>query len=237
MVYWGTQSTFMGLHDRWVQERKHEHYYKLAKKLNYRSRASFKLMQIDDRFGVFREGDSVVDLGASPGGWLQVAQQRVGVRGRVIGVDLRPIRPIEGVTTIIGDITDDKTIMELLEKFDGKADVVLSDMAPNIAGSYSTDHARSVDLCMYAINVCDRLLKKEGKLVVKVFMGDMMDSLLDELRSRFRSVKIHSPAASRETSSEVYIISKGFFASRNIKLEKLKPEEKEPEFKKKGSNI
>jgi 23S rRNA methylase len=227
----------MALHDRWVQERKHEHYYKLAKKLNYRSRASFKLMQIDDRFGVFQEGDSVVDLGASPGGWLQVAKQRVGVRGKVIGVDLRPIRPIEGVITIIGDITDDKTIQELLEKFDGKADVILSDMAPNIAGSYSTDHARSVDLCMYAVNVCDYVLRKDGKLVIKVFMGDMLDILMKELESRFRSVKIHSPPASRETSSEVYIISKGFKASRNIKVEKLQVEEKEPEFKVKGTNI
>ena len=227
----------MALHDRWVQERKHEYYYKLAKKLNYRSRASFKLMQIDDRFGVFREGDRVVDLGASPGGWLQVAQQRVGERGKVIGVDLRPIRPIEGVITIMGDITENNTMIELIEKFNGKADVVLSDMAPNIAGSYSTDHARSIDLCMYAVNVCDYVLKKEGKLVVKVFMGDMMNTLVKQLESRFRSVKIHSPAASRDTSSEVYIISKGFRASRNVKIDRLEPEVKEPEFKKKGANF
>ncbi|MDR1690814.1 MAG: RlmE family RNA methyltransferase, partial [Candidatus Methanoplasma sp.] len=126
----------MALHDRWVQERKHEHYYKLAKKLNYRSRASFKLMQIDDRFKIFREGDSVVDLGASPGGWLQVAKERVGDRGKVVGVDLRHIRPLEGVVTIMGDITEDSTMRKLIETFGGKADVVLSDMAPNIGGNY-----------------------------------------------------------------------------------------------------
>jgi len=227
----------MALHDRWIQERKHEHYYKMAKKLNYRSRASFKLMQIDDRFGIFREGDSVVDLGASPGGWLQVAKARVGDNGKVVGLDLRYIKPLDGVTTIIGDITEDSTMRELLEAVGGKVDVVLSDMAPNIGGHYSTDHARSVDLCMYAVAVCDRVLRKGGRMVVKVFMGDMMDSLVKELESRFVSVKIHSPAASRETSSEMYIISKGFLASRNVKLKDMAEEEKKPEFTPKGGNI
>jgi 23S rRNA (uridine2552-2'-O)-methyltransferase len=227
----------MALHDRWVQERKHEHYYKLAKKLNYRSRASFKLIQIDDRFRIFRVGDSVVDLGASPGGWLQVAKERVGVEGKVIGVDLRSIRPLEGVTTIIGDITEDSTMRKLSEAVGGKVDVILSDMAPNIGGSYSTDHARSVDLCMHAVSVSDRILKKGGKMVVKVFMGDMTDSLIKELESRFMSVKIHSPEASRDASSEVYIISKGFLAPKNVKLKDVTKEEKSPEFTPKGGNI
>lgn len=108
------------MHERWLDERHHEHYYKLAKKLDYRSRASFKIMQIDDRFNIFKEGDSVVDLGAAPGGWLQVAKERVGESGKVIGVDLRPIKPMEGVTTILGDITDDNTMLKLLESFGGK---------------------------------------------------------------------------------------------------------------------
>ncbi|MDR2698203.1 MAG: RlmE family RNA methyltransferase [Candidatus Methanoplasma sp.] len=238
MVYRTSSYPFtMSLHDRWVQERKHEHYYKLAKKLHYRSRASFKLMQIDERFNIFREGDSVVDLGASPGGWLQVAKERVGDGGRVVGVDLRYIRPLDGVVTIIGDITEDGTMRELLETVGGKADIVLSDMAPNIGGSYSTDHARSVDLCMYAVAVCDRILKKGGRMVVKVFMGDMTDSLLKELEQRFVSVKVHSPAASRDTSSEVYVICKGFLASKNVKLKDMREEEKRPEFMPKGGNI
>jgi len=227
----------MALHDQWVQERKHEQYYKMAKKLNYRSRASFKLMQIDDRFNIFREGDSVVDLGASPGGWLQVAKGRVGEKGKVVGVDLRYIKPLEGVTTIIGDITEDSTMRKLLETVGGKVDVVLSDMAPNIGGNYSTDHARSVDLCMYAVAVCDRILKKRGKMVVKVFMGDMTDSLMKELETRFETVKMHSPAASRDESSEMYIISKGFLASKNVKLKDIAEEEKKPEFTVKGGNI
>jgi 23S rRNA (uridine2552-2'-O)-methyltransferase len=194
-------------------------------------------MQIDERFNIFREGDSVVDLGASPGGWLQVAKERVGDGGRVVGVDLRYIRPLDGVVTIIGDITEDGTMRELLETVGGKADIVLSDMAPNIGGSYSTDHARSVDLCMYAVAVCDRILKKGGRMVVKVFMGDMTDSLLKELEQRFVSVKVHSPAASRDTSSEVYVICKGFLASKNVKLKDMREEEKRPEFMPKGGNI
>jgi 23S rRNA (uridine2552-2'-O)-methyltransferase len=229
--------TVVGLHDRWVVERQNEYYYKLAKKLDYRSRASFKLMQIDDRFEIFEKNDSVVDLGACPGGWLQVAKERVGEKGKVVGVDLRYIRPMDGVVTIIGDITEDKTMIELLQVFGGKADVVLSDMAPNIAGHYSTDHARSIDLCMFAVDVCDRVLKKNGKMVCKVFMGDMMDLLLKELDKRFKSVKVYSPAASRETSSEMYVISKGFLATCNIKPKVLEEENKEPDFKVKGINI
>ena len=112
------------LHDRWVAERRNEHYYKLAKKLNYRSRASFKLIQIDERFGIFKPGDSVVDLGACPGGWCQVAQERTWPNGKVIGVDLRYIKPIEGVETFMGDITHDSTMIELMDRFGGKADVV-----------------------------------------------------------------------------------------------------------------
>ena len=186
---------------RWLSEHRQEKYYRLAKKLDYRSRASFKLIQIDDRFGIFKEGDSVVDLGASPGGWLQVAKERVG-DGRVIGVDLRPIRPIDGVVTIRGDITLKATMDELLEKFGGKADVVLSDMAPNVGGHYSTDHARSVHLCTYALDVADHVLRKNGKLVVKVFMGDMFPYLKKEMDKRFRDVKVHAPDATRSTSSD-----------------------------------
>jgi 23S rRNA (uridine2552-2'-O)-methyltransferase len=224
------------LHDRWVAERRNEHYYKLAKKLNYRSRASFKLIQIDDRFGIFKAGDSVVDLGACPGGWCQVAKERTWPNGHVIGVDLRYIKPLDDIEFIIGDITEDSTMRELLKRFNGKADVVLSDMAPNIAGHYSTDHARSINLCMYAVDVCDRILKKEGKLVMKVFMGDMFESLKSELESRFQSVKVHSPDASRPTSSEVYVICQGFYG-KTVKLKDVAEKEKKPEFTAKGGFI
>ena len=224
------------MHERWLEERHHEYYYKLAKKMDYRSRASFKLMQIDDRFNIFHDGDRVVDLGAAPGGWLQVAKERVGEEGFVIGVDLRKIQPLEGVPTIVGDITDDATMKRLLDMFQGQADVIISDMAPNICGHYSTDHARSIDLCMYAVNVCDRVLKKNGKLVMKVFYGDMFRSLLRELESRFQSVKVHSPDASRPTSSEVYVIAKGFLAISRVQLDVPgEKEETKKQFTVKGS--
>ncbi|NLL94350.1 MAG: RlmE family RNA methyltransferase [Thermoplasmatales archaeon] len=203
-----------------MSERRRERYYRLAKKHNYRSRASFKLLQIDERFGVFREGDSVVDLGAFPGGWLQVAADLTG--GKVVGVDLRPIKPMEGVDTIVGDITDPETMARLLGIFDGKVDVVLSDMAPNMGGNYATDHARSIHLCDHALAVCDHVLRKGGTLVMKFFMGDMADGLRGRTEKRFGRVHVTSPDASRPTSSEMYIIAKGFHADRE-------PEVPEPE--------
>jgi len=219
---------------RWLSEHRQEKYYRLAKKLDYRSRASFKLMQIDDRFGIFREGDSVVDLGASPGGWLQVAKERTGADGKVIGVDLRPIRPIEGVITILGDITVKGTMDELFERFGGKADVVLSDMAPNVGGNYSTDHARSIHLCTFAIDVADSILKKNGKMVIKVFMGDLFSTVREEMERRFQSVKVHSPDATRSTSSEVYIIAKGFRGHEPKEMQASAGEAKGAEFTVKG---
>lgn len=223
---------------RWLSERRQEHYYRLAKKLDYRSRASFKLIQMDDRFDIFSEGDSVVDLGASPGGWLQVAQERVGEDGTVIGVDLRHIKPLDGVVTIIGDITSPETMDRLLEEIGGKADVILSDMAPNIGGHYSTDHARSVHLCTYAIAVAERILKRDGRMVMKVFMGDMFGNLKQEMEKRFQSVKVHAPDATRETSSEVYVIAKGFKALEPaMVLENPEPEQERKEFTVKGDLI
>lgn len=227
----------MSLRGRWTEERKNERYYKLAKKEGYRSRASYKLLQIDERFNIFKQGDSVADLGAFPGGWLQVAKEKVGDSGKVVGVDLRRIRPIEGIDTFLGDITEDATMIELLSRVGGKVDVVISDMAPNIAGHYSTDHARSVHLGMYAIDVCDRILKRNGKLVIKVFMGDMFEMIERELKDRFQSVKVHTPAATRETSSEVYVICKGFRANKKVEMKVPEPESEEKQFSVKGDFI
>jgi len=222
---------------RWLSERKQEKYYRLAKKYDYRSRASFKLMQIDDRFEVLQEGDSVVDLGASPGGWLQVAKERVGDDGIVIGVDLRPIKPLEGVTTILGDITHQETMQALLDIIGGYADVILSDMAPNIGGNYSTDHARSVHLCTYAISVAEQILKRDGRMIMKVFMGDMFPGLKGMMEKRFQSVKVHEPKATRETSSEVYVIAKGFKALPPTISIEIDDEEEEKKFTVKGDLV
>ena len=193
---------------RWLRERKNDFYYKKAKKLDYRSRASFKLMQIDDRYHVLPHKGAVADLGAAPGGWLQVAQERVGPEGKVVGVDLQHIEPLEGASTFRGDIT--RTVDPLKELLGGKADTILSDMSPNISGSYSTDHARSVELCTHALNFARQTLKRGGSLVMKIFEGDMMNEFLAEVRESFSTVKLHSPKASRASSSEIYIVARGF---------------------------
>jgi len=195
---------------RWLSERRNEFYYKKAKQLDYRSRASFKLAQIDDRFSIFREGDRVADLGGAPGGWLQIAKERVGESGMVVGVDLQAIAPLPGIKTIRGDMTDPYVVDELKNLICGKASVVISDMSPNISGSYSMDHARSIELCEHALKFARATLKRGGNLVMKVFEGDLMNDLLDDVRTSFASVRLHSPKASRPSSSEIYVIAKGF---------------------------
>jgi len=194
----------------WMQERRRDYYYRKAKQLDYRSRASFKLMQLDDRFNLFRPGMTVVDLGAAPGGWLQVAAERVGPKGTVVGVDLQPIEPLEGVQTIKGDIRKQEVREELLALTHGHVDVVLSDMSPSISGSYSMDHARSIELCEMALSFALATLSQNGKLVFKMFEGDMSRDLLAEVQRHFATVKRYSPQASRSSSSEIYVVAKGF---------------------------
>ncbi len=195
---------------RWQSERKKEFYYRKAKQENYRSRAAYKLKQINEKFDVISIGDRVVDLGSSPGGWSQVASEIVGTAGKVVSVDIKRMRPIEGVDFIVGDVREAKTIAQMLEKLGGSADVVISDMAPNISGNYSVDHARSIELCEFALTVARRALRQGGTLVVKVFEGDLYHDYLEKLKKDFRSVKGHNPRASRPASSEIYVIAKGF---------------------------
>jgi 23S rRNA (uridine2552-2'-O)-methyltransferase len=194
----------------WVREHRRDFYYRKAKQLDYRSRASFKLMQIDERFNLIKEGMTVVDLGAAPGGWLQVASEGVGPKGKVIGVDLQPIDPLEGVQTIKGDIRNEAVREELLAMTGGHVDLVLSDMAPSISGNYSMDHARSIELCEMALGFALRTLSPGGRLVMKMFEGDMSRDFIVEVQKHFESVKRYSPKASRSSSSEIYIIAKGF---------------------------
>ncbi len=195
---------------RWMSEHRRDHYYRKAKQLDYRSRASFKLMQIDDKFKLLKPGSIVADLGAAPGGWLQVAAERVGSKGRVVGVDLKEIEPIEGVVTIQGDMRKDETVQDMLEALGGPADVVISDMSPNISGSYSMDHARSIDLCEHALEFAEKVLRPNGSLVMKVFEGDMMQDFLKRVKERFVEVRLTAPEATRTSTSEIYIVAKGY---------------------------
>lgn len=195
---------------KWLRERRADAWYKLARKEGYRTRASFKLLQIHNKFRLFDEGDSVVDLGAAPGGWSQVAAEIVGEEGRVVGVDLDRIDPIEGVIFLRGDMTQDDTVARTMEATEGVADVVISDMSPNISGAYSTDHARSVWLVEAALDFTEKVLRKDGKFVAKVFEGDMFPQLLGRMRRMFVDVHVANPPASRKASSEVYVVCLGF---------------------------
>ncbi len=195
----------------WMKEKRHDYYYRKAKQTGYRSRASYKLIQIDRKFHIFRKGDLVVELGAAPGGWSQVALELIGEEGRLVGVDLQGIRPLEGAIFIKGDFTDDAVKERIREELGGRnPSVVISDMSPNISGAYSTDHARSVYLTELALDFAIENLKKGGVFVAKVFEGDLLPPLLKKARANFGMVKMHSPPASRSSSSEIYIVAKGF---------------------------
>jgi 23S rRNA (uridine2552-2'-O)-methyltransferase len=196
---------------RWYQGKKKEHFYKQAKRDGYRARSAFKLKQIQKRFNILKKGDIVVDLGAAPGGWSQVAKEIVGDTGTVVGIDLSPISPIHGVTFLQGDMTKETSIQELIEILeDKKADVVLSDMSPDITGNYTIDQARSVFLCKQALTTSEFVLKKGGNFVCKVFEGEDLIELIDDIKKNFKIFKRFSPDASRKSSSEIYIIAKSF---------------------------
>ena len=196
---------------RWYSEKKREHYYKQAKKSGYRARSAYKLNQIQKKFKILKPNDFVVDIGAAPGGWSQVASNLVGEKGKVIGVDLLAIKPLENVVFIKGDMTKDETIESIREIVDTeKVDVVISDMSPNISGNYSMDQARSVFLCMQAFKTAEVLLKKDGCFACKIFEGEDIKEFIEKIKSCFKTVKVFSPPASRKSSSEIYIIAKYF---------------------------
>ncbi len=183
-----------------------DHYYRLAKEEGFRARSAYKLLQINEKFHVIKKGDSVVDLGAAPGGWLQVAEKLSG--GKIVGVDLEGITPIPGVITFRADITAESTVEQVLEALGGDADVVICDAAPNLSGAWDRDHAVSVDLARSALKMAMKLLKPRGNFVVKVFQGDMFTDFLNDVRKEFATVHAHSPKASRKESAETYVVAK-----------------------------
>jgi len=189
-------------------KRKKDYYYKLAKKSGYKSRAAFKLIQIDQRFYIIHEGNTVLDLGASPGGWSQVARELVGDKGRVIAVDIKPVR-VPGVEFVRGDVFLKETIEKIAERVE-KVDVIISDMSPKISGVKSWDHARSIELAERAMEIAHIFLKIRGHMVIKVFQGDMLKNLVKKLKGEFELVKVHKPHASKSSSSEVYIVCKRY---------------------------
>ncbi len=196
---------------RFVAERRRDPYYRAAQREGLRSRAAFKLAYVDDRFRILRPGARALDLGAAPGGWSLVAADRVGSRGRVVAVDPRAIEPIDGVEVVRGRVGDER----LAARLGGtRFDVVLSDMSPRISGAYATDHARSVDLVRAALRLARTVLLPGGSFVAKVFDGDLVPSLEAELRGDFSDVRRTKPPASREPSSELYLVARGFRPAR-----------------------
>ena len=196
---------------RWYTEKKREHFYKKAKRVGYRARSAFKLQQIQNKFQLIPKDALVVDLGAAPGGWSQVAQELVGTNGVVIGVDLSFIRPLENIRFLQGDVAKPETIERIKEMMGGRdADVVVSDMAPDISGNYSVDQARSAWLCDCALHTAQQLLRPGGHFICKIFEGEDTPSFLKKVQQQFQVVKTFSPEASRKSSSEVYIIAKSF---------------------------
>ncbi len=196
---------------RFVRERRRDPYYRAAQREGLRSRAAFKLGYLDDRFHLLAPGDRVLDLGAAPGGWSVVAAERVGPEGEVVAVDLRPIAPIDRVAVVRGRVGDPA----LEERLPGEPfDVVVSDLSPRISGAYATDHARSVDLVRAALALARRVLRPGGTFVAKVFDGDLVGALLDEMAPSFDRVRQTKPPASRGASSERYVVATGFRPGR-----------------------
>jgi len=191
-------------------------YYNRSKQEGYRARSAYKLKQLDETSNLFAPGDTVVDLGAAPGGWLQVAAEAVGESGTVVGVDRQRIRALdyENVSTVRGDMTEDATLDRLREVVgDSGVDAVVSDMAPNMTGEYSVDHARSIHLARQAYQVALDLLVPGGDFVAKAFDGPDLADLREEMEADFEYVRTVRPDASRDASSELYLVAKGYLTA------------------------
>jgi len=188
----------------WLRRHVSDPYVKKAQKEGYRSRAAYKLLEIDQKHSLLKPGMTVLDLGAAPGGWSQVAAQKVMPGGRVIAIDILQVAPISGVTVLKGDFRQ--------VSIEARADVVLSDVSPNLSGIPNVDQARLLELALAAIEVCAKLLKRDGVFVVKAFHGEAFDELRERLEALFKQVKVVKPSASRGESAETYVVARGLRA-------------------------
>jgi 23S rRNA (uridine2552-2'-O)-methyltransferase len=196
---------------QWLQEHVNDPYVKQAQRDGYRSRASYKLIQLNEKDRLLRSGMLVVDLGSAPGGWSQVATPLVGEKGRVVATDILPMDPLANVEFIQGDFTDAAVPDQILQLLGGhKPDLILCDIAPNISGVDSADQASSMYLVELALDFVRQVLKPRGDFVVKVFQGAGSDAYLKDVRTSFDKVLVRKPAASRPRSREVYLVARGF---------------------------
>jgi 23S rRNA (uridine2552-2'-O)-methyltransferase len=188
----------------WLRRHVSDPYVRKARQEGYRSRAAYKLLEIDQKYSLFKPGMTVLDLGAAPGGWSQVAAQKVMPGGRVVAIDVLEMAPISGVTIIKGDFRQ--------VSIENRADVVLSDVSPNLSGIANVDQARLLELGLSAIELCAKLLKRDGVFVVKAFHGEAFDELRERLAAVFTKVKVAKPSASRGESAETYVVARGLRA-------------------------
>jgi len=188
----------------WLRRHVSDPYVRKARQEGYRSRAAYKLLELDQKHSLFKPGMTVLDLGAAPGGWSQVAAQKVMPGGRVVAIDVLEMAPISGVTIIKGDFRR--------VSIENRADVVLSDVSPNLSGIPNVDQARLLELGLSAIQLCAKLLKRDGVFVVKAFHGEAFDELRERLAAVFTKVKVAKPSASRGESAETYVVARGLRA-------------------------
>lgn len=198
--------------NKWLKRQLNDPYVHQSKLDGYRSRAAYKLLEMDEKLQLLRPGQSVVDLGAAPGSWAQIAEKKVnnGARGKVIAVDLLEISPLANVDFLQADFTDEATIKWLHEKCEGGVDVVLSDMAPNTTGHSSVDHLRIMGLCEEVFLFASEVLREGGSVICKVFQGGTEKELLSQIKKQYTSVKHIKPKASRKESAELYVVATGF---------------------------
>jgi 23S rRNA (uridine2552-2'-O)-methyltransferase len=196
----------------WLRQRKRDQFHRLAKERGFRSRASFKLLQVAKRYQFIKRGDRVLDLGAAPGGWMQAARQVVGERGFVLGVDKQSIAslPFPNIFTIIADISQNEAIGQIQSKAGSNFDVVLSDLSPNLTGVWDLDQARQIELARCALRVARIELRPSGNMMVKVFQGSEFKEFQTEMKSCFKTLRIVKPPASRPESAELYLLGLDF---------------------------
>ena len=196
---------------RWLNEHVNDPYVKRAQKDGLRSRASYKLMELNEKDKLIRPGMLIMDLGSAPGGWSQVAGKLVGEKGRVLATDILPMDGLDNVDFIQGDFTSDAVFQQLLDKLDGRQpDLIISDIAPNNSGVAAADQAASMYLVELTLDMVRQVLKPGGNYAVKVFQGEGSEAFLKDVRSSFEKVMIRKPEASRPRSREVYLVGKGF---------------------------
>jgi len=194
----------------WLKEHFDDYYVNKAKQDGFRSRAIYKLQEIDEKDKLFKHGMNVIDLGAAPGGWSQWTTHKIGEKGRVFALDILPVEPFAGVTFIQGDFQDDEIYQSLIDSLNGGVvDLVMSDMAPNMTGNKGIDIPRSMYLVELSVDLADQVLRGGGDLLIKVFQGEGYDQLLKSLKQKYKKVVIRKPKASRPRSKEIYLLARG----------------------------